>query len=454
MHAGPAGSMAEFFFWLFLVTGLAIAAVILVRWLAKRRQQAWYAMVEHVNAEEAEARRAEEERNRRHASVSEAIAALSGTDEAFSWVVFEDFLYALFTEIHTLRGRRKLDWARPYLTEAARVALSERGVDGVSGIIVGSMRVETVRGNVETRRIEVVCLFVANFTEKFGPREQSFYVEERWRLTRSADVKSRPPKQASVIGCPGCGVTLEKQIGLACEHCGTPASSDDHDWRVEHIAEIEREKRGPLLTGTTQETGTQSPTVVAADAKARLAELTANDPTFTWAGFVRRVDEIFHAFHVAWSSQELAGTRPYLSDALFETQRYWIAAYKAQGLRNVTESPTIVTVHCARVTRDAHFEAMTVRVFATCLDYTLDAKGDIVGGHMKEAREYSEYWTLVRARGTATKAARPDPGCPNCGAPVAHINMAGTCEKCDAKVTLGAFDWVLSRIEQDEVYEG
>jgi hypothetical protein len=32
--------------------------------------------------------------------------------------------------------------------------------------------------------------------------------------------------------------------------------------------------------------------------------------------------------------------------------------------------------------------------------------------------------------------------------------MAGNCSHCKARVTLGEFDWVLSRIEQDEVYGG
>jgi hypothetical protein len=30
--------------------------------------------------------------------------------------------------------------------------------------------------------------------------------------------------------------------------------------------------------------------------------------------------------------------------------------------------------------------------------------------------------------------------------------MAGDCESCGVHVTTGEFDWVLSRIEQDEVY--
>jgi predicted amidophosphoribosyltransferase len=50
-------------------------------------------------------------------------------------------------------------------------------------------------------------------------------------------------------------------------------------------------------------------------------------------------------------------------------------------------------------------------------------------------------------------APRMDKACPNCGAPL-NVNMAGRCEHCDAKITSGEFDWVLSRIEQDEAYEG
>jgi predicted amidophosphoribosyltransferase len=44
--------------------------------------------------------------------------------------------------------------------------------------------------------------------------------------------------------------------------------------------------------------------------------------------------------------------------------------------------------------------------------------------------------------------------CPSCGAPLDRINMAGTCEYCGSHLTRGEFDWVLSKIEQDESYRG
>jgi hypothetical protein len=142
--------------------------------------------------------------------------------------------------------------------------------------------------------------------------------------------------------------------------------------------------------------------------------------------------------------------RPYLSDSLFQFQLYWVAAYRRQGLRNITENAKIATIQLARVISDRHYDAITVRVYASSLDYTLDAAGNVVGGDRAKERQYSEYWTLIRGA-SRTGAPRTDPVCPNCGAPL-DINQTGHCGHCRAKVTSGEFDWVLSRIEQDEAY--
>ena len=59
---------------------------------------------------------------------------------------------------------------------------------------------------------------------------------------------------------------------------------------------------------------------------------------------------------------------------------------------------------------------------------------------------------MIRGR-SASGPARADKACPRCGAPLA-INMAGSCSHCGAHVVSGEFDWVLSRIEQDDAYAG
>ena len=95
---------------------------------------------------------------------------------------------------------------------------------------------------------------------------------------------------------------------------------------------------------------------------------------------------------------------------------------------------------------------MTVRLSATGLDYTLADDGRLLRGSRNEERPYSEYWTLVRGN-AARGRPRTDLACPSCGAPL-RIGITGNCEYCQARVVSGEFDWVLSRIEQDEAYGG
>ena len=102
------------------------------------------------------------------------------------------------------------------------------------------------------------------------------------------------------------------------------------------------------------------------------------------------------------------------------------------------------------VRSDVHYDAITVRLFASGLDYTLDEHGRVVSGSKHRERAYSEYWTLIRGA-SVRGAPRLTRECPSCGAPL-EVNMAGSCTHCQAKITSGEFDWVLSRIEQDEAY--
>jgi hypothetical protein len=142
-----------------------------------------------------------------------------------------------------------------------------------------------------------------------------------------------------------------------------------------------------------------------------------------------------------------------VSDNLHQSLSYWIDAYKRAGLRNITENAQAENIQAVRIVTDKFFDAMTVRVFASSTDFTIaDADGKIVSGSRSKRRKYTEYWTLLRATG-AKGPARTDAACPNCGAPL-KVEAAGNCAYCRAKVTSGEFDWVLSRIEQDDVYEG
>jgi len=456
-YSRSSGSLLEFYFWILVVVAVVVIVVVVGRALESRRLSAWSSGIPNawVEAEAAfdPKKEAALARNPTYASVELALQGIAAKDDAFSFVVFEDFLYALYAELHTLRGKRKIEWAAPYLSEAAKTWFANDYCDSVSAIIVGAIHIEEVRVDTVDRRIKVRAKITANYCDRTADRSTDFYAEDEWTLSRNADVKSRKLDAARVIGCPECGAPLDKQVAAKCGSCGAAASNPDLDWRVDAIRQLAKEPRGPILVGTTQEVGNDFPTIIAPDAKRRFAELLQADPSLTWQKIVARIEQIFKTFHQTWTAQELGPVRPFLTDALYETQQYWVHAYQAEKLRNVTREPTLMSVQCAKVSRDRYFEAITVRIYASCYDSTIDANEKVVGGDPNKVRHYTEYWTLIRAkdRKPAVDGAFE---CPNCGAPFEGLGEAGKCAKCGVTIRTSTFDWVLSRIEQDDAYEG
>jgi hypothetical protein len=386
------------------------------------------------------------------------LEVIKNHDPDFSLALFEDFLYALYAEAHMARGAGKLGLLAPYLRPHVRGVLAARSAEPapVSSVVIGAMRFVGYRSDPDptTGRDHVEVEFEANYAETPpGKPEHAYWVLERWQLSRPKTARSRPPERARVFDCPNCGAPLDKLLGSACGYCQRTVDSGDFDWIVENIQLVHSEQRGPMLTGTTEEVGTDLPTVFDAELTPGLSALKTKDPAFAPDTFQQRVGLVFSTMQHAWSSLEWHNARPYLTDNLFNAQRYWIEAYRRAGLRNVNEGARVLRIDLARVASDKWFDSLTVRVFATGLDYTIrDYDKAVVGGSRSNARTYSEYWTLIRGSGVA-KPTTTTPSCPQCGAPL-QVNMAGDCTHCKARVHSGQFDWVLARIEQDEAYTG
>ncbi len=377
-------------------------------------------------------------------------------DPDFSLVLFEDFLYALYAQVHTARGGDRLDTMGAYLTQRARLTLRGLGQPAqVHGVVVGAMRYFSASPLMpDSAQLHVVMQFEANYTEvSASGAEQSYYVAEHWVLARSTKAKSRSPENVRVFKCPNCAAPLEDMKGNTCSYCQQKVNTGEFDWVVQNVIVKQRESREPQLTGDTVEQGTDLPTEKQPRVDERLWMLMKKDPEMSWEALTERLGLIFQELQVAWSQRQWKRARPYVSDSLFQTQQYWMAAYERAGLRNVTQNARITKVELARLVSDRYFVALTVRVHATGLDYTLrESDGQLVGGSQRQERRYTEYWTLIRGSQVRGRPST-DKNCPSCGAPLS-INMAGQCTHCSARVTSGDFDWVLSRIEQDESYQG
>jgi hypothetical protein len=374
-------------------------------------------------------------------------------DPGFSLVLFEDFAYALYAAVHEARGRNQASALSPYLGMDAIGHLTDtaRGLSEVRAIVVGALiYVKTIASNA-ARRIEVTLEFQTNYTEvEASGHQQAYYVVERWTLSRSRAARSRKPETARVIGCPNCGAPLSSIRGNTCSYCHQVVNTGEFDWMVDSIVEIEKTKRPPQLTGDTAEVGNDFPTVIDPEARARYEALSRKDPALSWERLTARVALVFNEMQVAWSTLEWKRARPFVSDQLFQMLSYWMDTYQREKMRNVTEKGRIVRIELCAVISDVHYDAVTLRVFATSLDYTITDAGKVVSGSRSKERAYTEYWTLIRGSGAKTREIS-NRVCPNCGAPL-DITMTGNCTHCKAKVTAGEFDWVLSRIEQDDVY--
>jgi Tim44-like domain len=377
--------------------------------------------------------------------------SIRGLDPGFSLVLFEDFAYMLYAAVERARATGAQAIAA-YVEPNLAQALVDPQISDVQGIVIGALRYVRFSGT-QTPMVEIELEIEANYVEvlKAGGTRR-YYVVDRMVLSRAASAKSRPYARSHTLDCPNCGAPLEAVRGTQCSYCQQNVGFGRFDWMIASLSNQTREPRGPLLTSDVDESGTDLPTIVDRGAPARLQELQQRDPAVTWQALQGRTALMFAELQVAWSGRDPLRIRPYVSDNLFQSMYYWIDLYTQARCRNVNENASILRIDLANVMSDAHFDAVTVRVFASGLDYTISDDGKILSGNRHRPRTYSEYWTLIR--GTNKRGApRQDPSCPHCGAPL-KIGMAGQCEYCRVKVTTGEFDWVLSRIEQDESYGG
>jgi len=266
-------------------------------------------------------------------------------------------------------------------------------------------------------------------------------------------VLSPTPAQAVALHCPRCGAALQQDTTGACAFCNTRIDRGEFQWFVRNIELLSREAKGPLLTSDVPEAGTHLPSVVQPGFESVRTAFEKNNVNFSWGLFQTRARLIFDELQAAWSTLDWERARPHETDNLFQMHQYWIDAYKRQHLRNILDQCTVTAMQPVKIVEDAFYNAITVRIGAQGYDHTEDAAGKIVAGSKKNLRRWTEYWTFIRNRQAKPIATRVDLNCPNCGAPL-KVNHAGVCQFCGGKITSGEFDWVLSKIEQDESYAG
>ncbi len=391
-----------------------------------------------------------------HRQGSTPVRDLQAVDPNFSRPLFLDFIGLLYTRAQSEKVQG-LGSLAAYLSPEVRDRLEKdaqsRALTAVDEVIVGSVRLVSVTGLHEDYTTLAVAL-ETNYTEHSPTGSQLYYSVETWFLRRRSGVLSKGPEEITRLACPSCGNPGEPTADGKCPFCDHLITDGSYAWQVSSIKVQQRNERPPMAVGGSgQEVGTDLPTAFQPDFPLRVKEFQTSHPDFSWPPFEARVEHVFRTLQQAWSAGAWEEVRPYETDSLFQTHRYFLTMLERQGLRNVLEDVAVEQVQGVRVEADAFFDSLTVRIYARMKDYTLDRQGQLVQGSRSTLRRFTEYWTFIRRTGY-TKGRGTDPGrCPSCGAALDKVNMAGVCEYCGSKITSGDFDWVLSRIEQDEAYE-
>jgi uncharacterized Zn finger protein (UPF0148 family) len=392
---------------------------------------------------------------------------LRRVDPEFSQVVFEDFAFRLFSAAHRARSSEaELAAVGPYVMTAAQRALLQRAPgQRVTSVVVGAMRTfrvdlpeQTVDAQGRPERVRIGIEFEANVsTAPAGPtggKPRTYFSVESWLFGRAATARSKPPGDKG-FPCPNCGAPWQStSTGTqVCASCGQAVDNGRFDWTVEQISLASIDERPPTITADVRERGTDLPTYHQPGFEARWRSLIESDGGVTEEAVAARLKLIYERLNDAWSRGELSGVRGLVSDGLYDYLQYWVDAYQRAGLQNQLRDMRITHSSLCKLVRDRSFDALTVRIWGKGKDFVVRAGSDeLVRGSKTRDRSYSEYWTLIRSatrHGPAEAKAR----CSNCGAPLA-VTMAGACEHCGAHLSLGEFDWVLSKIEQDDSYRG
>ena len=385
------------------------------------------------------------------------VAALRKADPGFSMPVLLDYLQLVHRRATEAATTDRWEPLAPFVADGARAELqaAHRGVREVRDVVVGGLTLDGME-RVGDRFVLTVTFRDSRRETLDGGEERRVYVEESWRFARHAAARTQEPEAVMRMGCPSCGAAIDTDRAGQCRSCGTPIVQGLLEWRAESVAlhfrrPIQAPAVGPAAGGV--EESALAPTVIDPHLGRAWREFRARHPGFEPNGFLARSKTIFLSLQQAWSDGKWADARPYVTDPLFQTLRFQVEQYAEHGLRNKLADVEVLKQEIVKVEVDAWYEAITLRLYGSAKDWVEDGSGKVVGGNRTRDRQFSEYWTFLRAIGTGDTV-HDAHACPSCGAPLDRVSQAGVCGYCDSKITTGRFDWVLARIDQPQVYRG
>lgn len=405
-------------------------------------------------------------------AVSAAIDEYRKVDPNFSRPMFLDFAQLLYTRYHVARGSQELPALSFYIAEdiIEKATKASEKTKKIENLIIGSARIVDLKINGSDSFDHITVAFEANYDETVeyavpvrGSNDTSnsetkeatggLEIYEIWHFVRKTGTVSPDNKPIKSITCPSCGASAETDNKGVCKSCGNTVSDGSFYWLLNKIEIDSSGIRPPIQIGYGGvEEGTELRTVLQKNLDKHKQQFESNYPEFSWQEFSFYAKEVFLNIQDAWTNRRWEKARPFETDHLFSMHNFWIEKYTKENLRNVLENISVKEIKVCKVEMDKYYDSITVRIFASMKDSTVSMGGGFAPPKDVPTTSFSEYWTFIRKSGVNPKHLSSKE-CPNCGAELS-VNMAGVCEYCNSKISSGEFSWVLSMIEQDEVYLG
>jgi predicted lipid-binding transport protein (Tim44 family) len=388
------------------------------------------------------------------AELTAAIGAIRARDANFDMETFLQRAEMTFYLVKRAIGSNDSAALRPYLNDAlfAQISqmLAQRKAQHQHDLLesLNVRAVHVIHADINPQQQSLLVHFDLVYRGKTLDDSQHVVADdgqdtrhgERWTFVRAAAAVTPAAGGVTASRCPACGAELRLNLDGSCAHCRASVTNGTVDWvvaAVQPAAFI-----GHYVDGLS---GTAAPTVAEG-----VAILKGADANFAIELFCQRVATAFTALQDAWCKQNLDAGRAFLSPGAYFAWRSQLETMAAEGRRDVMEQLRIGRIEPMRIVHGQVFDDLTVRVTASCADYEVDQSGRVVFGD-RSVRPFTEEWTFQRSVGVATsdKPGTLENTCPRCGAPV-QLTQIGECRFCKAAVTSGKFDWVVSRIEQED----
>lgn len=375
------------------------------------------------------------------------LSILKRNDPNFSEPLFLDFISLLYGQALQGQGQNQ-DPLGAYLSPTLREQLESYSGPQTTSVLTGSMHINSILVDQATENVQVQ--FESNVARSNG---DSLFVVDVANFQRRSGAKTPEPEAVYALSCPHCGDNTGVGPNGRCPSCGEVVNDGRFGWVMQSLSGASSTGRPPVvLSETGMEIGTELRTIKDPALMTQRHALVKRDPDFQPESFESLARQTFLLLQQAWTEMNWDAARALETDHLYQQHKYWMQTYQKQGVRNVLEEVEVTRIDWAKVSADKYFDSITVRIFARMKDYTIDLSTQkVVSGSPQQVRSFSEYWTFVRRAGVTSKD-RDATRCPNCGAPLDQVNQVGDCEYCHTRITRGDFDWILSRIEQDEAY--